>query len=220
MGYGGGRWWHRYRNFPNFPRVTKTLTYYAKIGLPFTVLKFGKSVWNRVGLHNIGFYEWCLKYKEQYKYDVIVSLHGTVEELSRMIHVITWKSNIKGIELNYSCPNVHIDLDYTLPIILKEVTIPIYLKLSYDMDPYKFDLNNIAGIRLNSVPFLGGGGSGNVAKEKNWAFIKKFNKEGLNVAGCSWYDSADLKQLKDFGCSEIGIGSTILLNPSLVEGLS
>ena len=95
---------------------------------------------------------------------------------------------------------------------------PIYLKLSYNQDPYDYDLTDVVGIRLNSVPWFIGGLSGKAAQEKNWSFIKRYKE--LNVAGCSFTSMDDIKKLEDMGCKEIGIGSTILTNPKLIDTLN
>lgn len=58
MGYGFGRPWHHKYNFPALLRVTQTLTYTRNKGCKFAVIPFGKSVWNKVGLHNIGLGAW------------------------------------------------------------------------------------------------------------------------------------------------------------------
>lgn len=227
MGYGIGRPWHRRYDFPNFPRVTKTLTLRPTKGNPRMVLPMHKSVWNRVALDNMGFYPWYelfgKLFDEMYNNPkhVIVSLAGTTQELTVMLLELNHHGNFGGIELNYSCPNVKTD-NYSyggVPTVVDYIhDIPVYLKLRYDENPYDYDLSNITGIRLNSVPFMAGGASGKLAQKKNWSFIKKYGKE-LNVAGCSFTCEDDIKRLEDMGCTEIGIGSTILTNPRLIERL-
>jgi len=134
-----------------------------------------------------------------------------------MIHDLNYYGRTGGLELNYSCPNVDTRNGY-VPLVTKKVDFPVYLKLRYDDDPYTYDLSNITGIRLNSVPFMYGGVSGKMAQKKNWSFIRRYGK-GLNVAGCSFTCEDDIKKLEDMGCTEIGIGSTILTNPRLIERL-
>lgn len=215
MGYGFGRKWHNKYNFPSFSRVTKTLTLHPTIGIPFAVLKFGNSVWNRVGLHNIGYMLWRSRYRKVAGLEkVIVSLAGTDNDISLMVHLLE-NCNIAGIELNFSCPNHR---DFKNKFIPKSEH-PIYLKLSYNQDPYDYNLDNVVGIRLNSVSWVVGSLSGKAAKKKNWEFIRKFNREGLNVAGCSFTCKEDLYILKDLGCIETGIGSAILINPYLIENM-
>ena len=218
MGYGFGRSWHKKYNFPNFPRVTQTLTEDAYSGNPHAVLPFRRSVWNRVALHNMGFYDWYDEYGERDLTNITVSLAGKSPlRLSTMIHDLNYYGRTGGLELNYSCPNVDTRNGY-VPLVTKKVDFPVYLKLRYDDDPYTYDLSNITGIRLNSVPFMYGGVSGKMAQKKNWSFIRRYGK-GLNVAGCSFTCEDDIKKLEDMGCTEIGIGSTILTNPRLIERL-
>jgi len=221
MGYGEGRVWHRYYNFPKLPIVTKTLTWNSKIGIPFAVLKKGNSVWNRVGLHNIGFFEWFKRYYLTWSNDlrknVIVSIAGADWEIESMIGLFEAIPDyyIRGIEINVSCPNVKSYNNLVIP----KTDIPIYLKLNCKQDPYDYDLNNITGIRLNSVPKYFGGVSGKAAQKYNWDYIKKFNCDGLNISGCSITSNEDIKILEDLGCKNIGIGSIMLTNRSVVEGL-
>lgn len=219
MGYGHGYKWHKEYNFPNFPRVTRTLTYDKKRGLPFAIIKHGDSVWNRVGLHNVGFFNWLLDYTF-YDYsakdlsNVIVSLAGYDDQIEEMItHIESARLHVAGIELNFSCPNIKSFNNNRVP----ETNIPLYLKLNHTQDPYEYDLNGVKGIRLNSVPTKFGGLSGKAAQQKNWEFIIKFIHEGLNVSGCSFVSKFDLIKLKDMGCTEIGIGSVIMINPRFVE---
>ena len=112
MGYGFGYKWHEKYKFPNFPRVTRTLTCDKNMGLPFAIIKYGDSVWNKVGLHNMGFYNWMLDYTfyDDPMYDllnVIISIAGTDEEIEEMVDCLNQSDlNIAGIELNFSCPNV------------------------------------------------------------------------------------------------------------------
>lgn len=220
MGYGEGRFWHKYYDFPNFKRVTKTLTLNPKIGLPFAIIKKGKTVWNRVGLHNIGLYNWYTKYWSKFsnkmKENTIVSIAGTDHELANMVRILNELTQLAGIELNFSCPNVKDKENIHVPVS----DLPIYLKLNHKQDPYNYDIGNIAGIRLNSVPKYFGGVSGEWAQKYNWPLINKWNGDGLNVAGCSATCKEDIKILEDIGCTEIGIGSVILTNPKFVEKLN
>lgn len=213
MRYGSGRWWHRCYHFPFFIRVTKTLTFTSKMGYPFAVAKFNKSIYNKVSLSNCGLFKWLDVCPNTIKENCIVSVAGIDNEVGFMVGLLD-HYNVKGIELNFSCPNIKSFRNKQIPKSKHD----IYLKLNYLMDPYKYDLDKIKGIRLNSIPMKFGGGSGLIAKEKNWKFIEKFGKE-LNVAGCSFNSFDDIKRLEDFGCKEIGIGSTILINPALIEAL-
>lgn len=221
MNYGFGYRWHNKYNFPNFPRVTRTLTYNKKIGIPFAIFKCGNSVWNRVGLHNMGFWHWMLDYTFSrfdgvvYKLsNIIVSIAGYDWQIKNMIEYMEKTDlSVAGIELNFSCPNVKNFNNKEIP----KTKYPLYLKLNCNQDPYEYDLNRIAGIRMNSVPGILGGWSGKAAQKKNWKFIENFNYEGLNIAGCSFRSLDDIKLLSDMGCVEFGIGSIIMTNPRFVD---
>ncbi len=222
MGYGFGYKWHvKKYAFPDFPRVTRTLTWDSRIGLPFAIIKYGDSVWNRVGLHNVGFFNWVSHYtfNDRAIYNltnIIVSIAGYDWQIKSMIEYAELAGlKIGGIELNFSCPNAPSFNNREIP----KSKYPLYLKLNHTQDPYEYNLTGIESIRLNSVPTVFGGLSGAAAKEKNWAFIKKFNYEGLNVAGCSMTRTTEMWQLDDIGCKEIGIGSLILTNPKAIEQL-
>jgi dihydroorotate dehydrogenase len=221
MGYGEGYWFHRFYDFPDkLSLVTKTLTIKPRRGYKYAVLPFKGSVFNKIALDNVGFYWWYDNIYDfvdaYYDRDVIVSIAGLDDELEKMVDVLDYLSKIVGIELNFSCPNVKSFNNKNIPYSKHH---KLYLKLSYKQDPYDYDLDKIEGIRLNSIPLRFCGGSGKIAQKKNWEFIEKFNKEGLNVAGCSFTSMEDIKRLEDLGCTEIGIGSAILTNPKLVEKL-
>ena len=215
MAYGNGWWWHKYFNFPHFPRVTKTITANNKIGMPFAIFRAGNTIFNKMSLPNKGIMWWINS--TNHSPITTVSIAGTDDEIENMVYQLNIMSYyIPSIELNFSCPNVKSYENKRIP----HSTIPLYLKLNHTQDPYKYDLNMINGIRVNSVPCIFGGMSGRAAQKYNWNFIKKFNYEGLNVAGSSFLSINDILFLKEYcGCSEIGIGSTILLKPSLIESL-
>jgi hypothetical protein len=223
MGYGWGYKWHRWFNFPKFPSVTKTITIDPNSGYPFAIFRWGSTIYNHIALHNIGLFDWMYEIDNRvphirYERDIILSVSGMDAEMDYVLdslnHVL--KFNLAGIELNFSCPNVESNNNKLIPT----TNIPIYLKLNHTQDPYAYDLDRVAGIRLNSVPCWFGGMSGKGAQKYNWEFIKKFNMEGLNVAGSSFLSYDDIKYLEEFcGCTEIGIGSTILLKPRLIEEL-
>ena len=216
MNYGQGYFFHRYYDFPKLPFVTKTLTIKPRKGNKWAILPIGKFVFNRVALDNIGINKWLSEYYPFFHGDnVTVSIAGTDDEVETMaMYSLRWKK-IDGVELNFSCPNVKPFENKVIPTSRHK----LYLKLNYKQDPYDYDLDKVAGIRLNSIPLKFCGGSGKIAQKKNWKFIEKYNKEGLNVAGCSFTSMDDIKRLEDMGCKEIGIGSIIMTNPKLVEGL-
>lgn len=211
MKYGKGRFWHKFFNFPKLPFVTKSITIKPIRGRPWAVIRWGQSVYNNVRLHNIGFSEWCQHYCCS---SAIVSLTGKDHEIEWMVDQLEIL-NVAGIELNFSCPNVTSFRNRNIP----NSTHPTYLKLSYNQDPDYYDLSKVKGIRLNSVrQNCGWAGSGKIAQKDNWRFIKRFQKDGLNIAGCSFTSHDDLKYIEEYlGCTEVGIGSAILINPRLIE---
>lgn len=217
MGYGNGRHWHKYYNFPKLPLVTKTLTIKPKIGLPFAIIKKNNSIWNRVSMHNIGFYNWAIKYYLNWPKDMqentILSIAGTDQEIKKMIDFFKFLP-IKGIELNFSCPNIKSFENKIIP----DTDIPIYLKLNYKQNPYYYKgIDGVKSIRLNSIPKYFGGLSGKYAKPYNWGFIYNYNNQNFNISGCSITSIDDVKRLENIGCKEIGIGSIIMTNPILTK---
>ncbi len=215
MGYGFGYKWHEKYNFPNFPRVTRTLTRYRKFGMPFAILKSNSSVWNRVGLHNIGIDKWVENYIPGP--NIIVSLAGPDREIQSMIDTLeAFDVDVGGVELNFSCPNIKGFQNWEIP----KTKYPLYLKLNYLQDPYEYNLDDIREIRMNSVPGkYWGGWSGERAQKKNWRKIEIHSHHGLQVAGCSVTSHDDIKRLEDMGCKSIGLGSIILTDPKFVESL-
>jgi len=214
MGYGDGWWWHKFFNFPKFSFVTKTLTLFPKKGNKYLILPVGNS-FNKVGLDNIGLYHFI----DKYKYSSVsrtISIAGPDEYIKRMIKLIDlFLPKNDSIELNFSCPNVKSFENSLIPKTDRDV----YLKLNWTQNPYDYNLDRVKGIHLNSIPLKFCGGSGKIAQKKNWKFIKKYNKEGLNIAGCSVQNIQDIKRLEDIGCEEIGIGSIMLTHPRFVESL-
>jgi len=213
MGYGGeGYFWHKFLSydFPKFPIVSKTITMASKIGIPFAVIIFGKSVWNRISWHNPGFFKWVAMY---HKPDLILSLGGTDSEIRTMIQFLELAEiKLAGIELNYSCPHENRNNE-----VIPNTDYKLYLKLRVDQNPYDYDLNKIERIHLNTIPAFFGAVSGKASRAKNWAFIETYNE--LPIAGCSFDSLNDITVLEALGCEYTGIGSTILTNPKLVSKL-
>ncbi|KKK98669.1 hypothetical protein LCGC14_2640420, partial [marine sediment metagenome] len=85
MGFGKGYIWHRLFKFPKFDIITKTITLNPKIGNPFAIIHLGHSVYNRIGLHNIGIREWI---KEYYDPNLILSIAGTDDEIEKIIEIL------------------------------------------------------------------------------------------------------------------------------------
>lgn len=209
MGFGKGYLWHRFFNFPKFPVVTKTVTLSPKRGNPFAILHLGNSIWNKVALHNIGICQWLDNF---YDPDLILSVAGTDDEILQIIELLDERP-LKGLELNFSCPNVKDFKNKLIP----DTKYELNLKLNHKQNPYDYDLTKIKRVCLNSVSCLGGGLSGGLARKFNWDFIARF--KDLPIAGSSFISFRDLQRLEELGCSEIAIGTVLLINPTLVTKL-
>lgn len=233
MGFGGEGWgWHKLMgyNFPALPVITKTITYYPKRGYLYFVIPFFKSVYNKVGLHNMGVRKW---FDDYYKEDLILSIACDNRSWIKIYNHLLYQSLIEkrildGIELNISCPNISHGEEAYINILLKSIGVALkkqgyikklYLKVNHTQNLNDYDFDYVDMITLNSAPMFGGGVSGEIAKKYNWAFIDKWqNKPYIpSIAGCSWSSFEDIKTLETMGCTSVGIGSTIITNPRVVE---
>jgi hypothetical protein len=214
MGFGDGWFWHRAFGFkfPQFPIITKTVTLNRKIGLPFAVIRFGDTVINRISHHNPGLKVFIARYLRS---DLIVSVAGTDDEIEEMVSILD-DYDISGIQLSFSCPNV-CDLNNKR---IPKSRHKIYLKLNHTQDPQKYDLSSICAITVNTVPSRLGAISGKYAQKYNWPFIKRLIAEGVDVVGGSFITIDDVSYLEEYcGCQTVGIGSVMLVNPSLIQAL-
>lgn len=237
--YGEGYWWHKlvYGGFPKLPFVAKTVTYKPKEGKPYNFYRFpfSKTMWNKIGLHNMGFYAWCNEYKklpQETKERLIPSLAGSDEEIQTMIDYMYNEGFILPmVELNFSCPNVTSHRNAFIP----KSEFDLSLKLGWDYNPFMYSLikykwKKVKRITLNSVPaklvtrFIKDGGvSGERAQKYNWHFIGKYIKrckeEGISIAGCSITSMDDVIKLKEMGVEEIALGSIMFTDHRLVKKL-
>ena len=236
MGFHGeGYLWHKpfqklFGKFPKYPAVCKTITLNAKKGTPYNVFRipFKGTTWNKIGLHNPGF-NWWMKvlsrtfpkaYIKRFASPLIPSLYGTHDEVQEMIDKLHQKDHFFNmVEINVSCPNVSLHGQRKLP----KSPYPLSLKVRYDDDPFKYDLAGVKRVTLNSIPsgtIFKGGLSGKYAQKYNWPFIKDhidtMAHMGISLAGCSITKEEDIQTLADLGCTEIGLGSVMLINPRLV----
>jgi dihydroorotate dehydrogenase len=166
---------------------------------------------NRVGLSNKGlkwFLEKIAPTVDFDKYQIILSLTGSTEEILEMISQ-TNHLKLAGYEINKSCPNEGKKLAFTQEFIdivkasHKESHHPIIVKVSVDQD-YLVISRGLVGIAqaisINSVPWktafpngersplwklerkLGGGGGGGVsgkpAQKLNWKAVKELTTDG------------------------------------------
>ncbi len=228
--YGQGYAWHLPFRFPRFDIVTKTVTINKRVGFPYRIAAdpfITKSVWNKVGLVNEGFYNHLPKLIKRYEEGkintgIIYSISGTDDEIATMVKALNFvvRNNfikLKGIELNYSCPNVKDNANITIPRSDKK--LPLYLKLNARQNPYEYSgIERVKEIRLNSLSVGYGGVSGRLAQQENWEFIRKYHNN-FKIAGASWVDEEDICTLYNMGVRSFGIGSVIMLNPLLVQKL-
>lgn len=183
--------------------------------LPFspwshTRLIDGGSV-NKVGLWNPGIDWWCQEVAptiDFQKSNLVASIYGNEEELVCMAYKLN-AYELKGIEVNPSCPNTGHGLENAEAVIRYVTAVkgvsrhPIIVKLSVDQD-YLAIATGLVGIAeaisLNSVPWktafpdgqqsplwrlekkVGGGGggvSGKQAQKYNWSAVVELAGQGL-----------------------------------------
>ncbi len=247
--YGNGYWWEYPLKIINkfdtslFTPITKTLTYMSEKGncknYYFNCVKLVKNgVLNAMGLPNPGIHKWIDNNKN---FNGIVSIYPTNDdELKQMLKHLN-KTDIIGIEINTSCPNV-LNNDYIydfegymikniLRMAKQNTDLPIILKLSVTnrIDNLFPNIEKyIDAISINSVPWkfiypytespfesLGGGGlSGKIVQNYTWGFIEELiKKTNVPIIGCSIWDYEDIDKLYDIGCKAIGFGSIFLRYP-------
>lgn len=156
-----------------FTIITKTLTLEPTVGnlklwCPWRCVRLlrGGSAVNAVGLTNPGLYHWMahdyLKV-QKYGYDVIVSaMPKDVAEAHQMGGLLDLCRDIKGVELNFSCPNVNHDTQIDSVVAMTEAFAkrcrhPLVVKLSY-ADPYlqiceRLDGKVSAFDLINTIPW-------------------------------------------------------------------
>jgi len=122
---------------------------------------------NAVGLTNPGIEYWCQKIApqvEKSRYHVIASVASDdIAELQEMAQMLDGRYNLKGLEINASCPNTEsellenaghvIDAVWAVAEILR---MPLILKLSTTHDYLKIERETrglIRAISINSVPW-------------------------------------------------------------------
>lgn len=125
--------------------MVKSITLHPRLGNPTPrVTETPSGMLNAIGLQNPGLEAVLkneLKYLEKYETPLIANVAGfSEEEYIAVCSRIHEAKNVKAIELNISCPNVHQggktfaedpDLVYQITKAVKEVAkIPVYVKLS------------------------------------------------------------------------------------------
>lgn len=245
---GRGWWWEKPLYYLGLLRpslftiTTKTLTDTPRKGTPYKILPLWGGVWNNVGLANPGF-EWWVNHKLPYlakDIPLLVSLYPeSLDFIKEAADLLSDYSTIKGIEINFSCPNVR---EFNLNVVsgfirnLKNTRLPVILKLnakqiwdSAESGTLRTFLNTISSlveaISLNAVPvsmfkgdtiFKSGAFSGNIVKTLNWNTADKIRRLGFdNVIFPSLWSYNDIRSVKQiFSAKAVSFGSVHLLRPA------
>lgn len=195
---------------------------------------------NKVGLTNPGIEYWCEKIAPRIglgSKNIMASIFGTRADLVEMAEMLNNWPQLKGIEVNVSCPNTGHAMDVAKEIIesVRAVTqvsrLPIIVKVSADQDYLAISkgLGMCAeAISLNSVPWslvfpdrqsplwrlekrIGGGGggvSGIPARRHNWDAANILATQGaLPVIGSSVMEADDIFWLRKLGAKAVSFGT-------------
>jgi dihydroorotate dehydrogenase (NAD+) catalytic subunit len=253
LGYNGKGWaWEKPLRWLNlldetlFTIVIKTITLYPRKGNlrwynPFRAVRFlSDGTVNAVGLTNPGIEWWCRKVGpglDSKKRPLVASIWGESEELSVMARMLN-DFDLKGLEINASCPNVgshsFVVSDKVLRSceeVKKETRFPIILKLSvvHDFEDIVYRTKDIVeAFSINSVPwarifpekesplfhFGGGGVSGKIAQPLTWKMVKEIAEiSDIPVIGPSVWNYEDMNFLRKIGAKAISFGSIFLKHP-------
>jgi dihydroorotate dehydrogenase len=197
------------------------------------------GVWNNVGLANKGFGWWMREVAPRLKSDIplLVSLYpDSLDFIKEASITLSQFETIKGIELNFSCPNAReFNLNTILGFVrnLKYTTLPVILKLNakqiwhsstQELQGFLSVVSGIVeAISLNSVPvsmlkgsvFKTGAISGKRIADLNWSAADKIVKLGFeNVIYPSVWSYKDILDLKCVGAKAVSFGSVHLLHPA------
>jgi len=246
---GRGYWWEQPLRWVGlldislFTPVTKTLTYLPNGGNckrfnPFSCIRFVKDgVLNSFGLGNPGIDWWIKNHRE---FSGIVSIYPEDDyTLGKMLRKLQ-ETNVIGIELNVSCPNVGRDsfcsnvhnIEYFLSVTKSNTALPIIVKLGVGQDIgnlFPQIEKYVDAISINSVPWnivfpnikspfeeLGGGAlSGKIIQPYIWNFINKLKEiTDIPIIGSSIWEYKDIRILREnLKVSAISFGSIFLRYP-------
>lgn len=254
LAYDGCGWpwewplrWAGFIDPAKFTIVTKTLTPLPRAGNlrwshPWsTVANVPQGVVNAIGLTNPGFDWWIQDIAPQIPkrgYDIVCSITGddpaTLAAMAQRLD----KIQIKGIELNASCPNTDKDLLQNASLVVDMVKAirastqhPIILKLSVIHD-YVHVARSCEGLvealSINSVPwavafpdqssplarFGGGGVSGRAAQPWTWKMVQELAcATSIPVIGPGVWEFYDMAHLRELGAKAISFGSIFMRYP-------
>lgn len=254
LGYTGNGWWFEqlarlvgWIKPSEFTIITKTLTYEPRKGnyrwyAPWRCIRLlpDGGVINAVGLTNPG-YEWwittCYNYIVKKKRNIIVSIMPDNDiQLRTMIDRLNVLDDIKGIQLNLSCPNVkHNDsVDFICSMVftaVKQSVHPVILKLSYENDyitickevdiPVEL-INTISWSSLHQQPsplakygLIGGVSGKPIAHLAKQALIdvKMFGRQVISGGGIDSIN--EILEREALGAKAFAFGSIFIRHPSL-----
>lgn len=199
---------------------------------------------NRVGLENVGlsaFMTNVLPNLQNKKTPIIVNVVGfSIDEWANMMVWLNQNSNIAGIELNVSCPNVDGGYPCKTPFNLEALVAtckshspnkPLIVKLSAAMDISEMvkaaEVGGADVISLtNTIPALTenglvGGLSGPAIKPialKAVADARKVTK--LPIIGMGGISKPkDVDEFLNAGANAVAVGSALLTEPTIIERL-
>ncbi len=232
-----------------FTIVIKTLTRHPRPGNlrwshPWSVVKSlgSEGVVNAIGLTNKGIDWWIREVAPKIpdRYAIVASIEANDElEVVEMIQLLEGQ-NIKGIELNLSCPNTKEHCGRTAEKILaicrhaaRASYLPLIAKLSYTHDYVEIAQElakekKMEAIAINSVPwaalfpekpsplarFGGGGVSGKIVQEKTWKMIEELSAATtIPVIGPSVWEYDDVEKIFKHGARAVSFGSVFVRHP-------
>jgi hypothetical protein len=247
LGWDGRGWWwerplyHLGLLLPDlFTVTTKTITDYPRKGTRYKCLPLYGGVWNNIGLANPGFDWWVDKVAPRLdpKIPLLVSLYpSSLDFIKEACLTLSEYESIRGVELNFSCPNVkpfHLNTIQGFLRNFKYLRLPVVLKLNAEqvliygskefgqfIDSIK---ETVAAISLNSVPvsllkgcfFKTGAISGRRIADINWLVADKIREFGFdNVIYPSVWSYKDVVNVIDVcKAKAVSFGSVHLLHPA------
>jgi len=250
LNYGQGYWHEKWCTRPELYGgvSTKTITldprqgFYTNKYKPWQVLRKVKGGWiNALGWYNCGIDDFIENY---YQPDSATSLIVSIGGFARDEYLgLVAKLNplkIAGIELNFSCPNVHLDFlkeedfEQTLQAIRGLSCHPLILKLSLDSDMISqaksaekvginvlHAINTIKGATINyrngkfHLNNKTGGISGKILKPFALRAVYELRQE-VNlpiIAGGGIFNLRDCQAFRHVGANAFSFGSVHLTRP-------
>lgn len=180
-------------------------------GETFFTLPGGFNYWNRVGLKNPGIANVPLPPLPNLR----LSLYSPSER--DWITLIREANDlpVQSFEFNLSCPNAFIPERIDVQRLIDIAAKPVFVKIRAGQLPDPMD--DVAGLICgNSIPCVGGGLSGAVARYFNLALTRQM-AWGYSVTGCGGIRSeSDAEEYFRAGATKIQIGSSFKVSYSVL----